>query len=385
MKRIVQIDALRGLMLVLMTVDHLFYGPFVSVDFILDYTCQTFGYVSAAEGFYFLSGIVTGMVFGGMLIRGQVVELRSRANKRAREIYLTNIAVFCILTLSVIGFKAVLQWGDRFSSDMLIYNDPLIALGLGAVFLHLPYLFEVLPLYCFYLLITPTVLKSVAKGRTFWVLSLSTLLWLLAQFFTHSQAQTYLRNFFPAELGYFDLFAWQILFVLGLVLGFHKRWGILPRFLKEPPRWLTSVVIVAAAGLFAERHGLLEFLGLSLVGPVTGISSLGPVRLVNFALVAFLIYRLAGRYQPWFEVRWLAYLGQHSLYVFAYHVVLYYGLRPVAGNITALGLAPKLLLLALVIASLTIPAWVHQRIRAWYRESRARHQIPPAVHPASPV
>ncbi len=56
MKRYWEIDALRGLMLVLMTVTHL-------PTRLTDPLGQPFGFVSAAEGFVLLSAFVAGLVY----------------------------------------------------------------------------------------------------------------------------------------------------------------------------------------------------------------------------------------------------------------------------------------------------------------------------------
>ena len=56
MSRRPELDALRGLMLVLMTVTH------VPTDYSV-WLSQPFGYVSSAEGFVFLSAYLVGMVY----------------------------------------------------------------------------------------------------------------------------------------------------------------------------------------------------------------------------------------------------------------------------------------------------------------------------------
>jgi hypothetical protein len=65
MKRYWEIDALRGLMLVLMTVTHL-------PTRLTDPLGQPFGFVSAAEGFVLLSAFVAGLVYSriGYAARG---------------------------------------------------------------------------------------------------------------------------------------------------------------------------------------------------------------------------------------------------------------------------------------------------------------------------
>src|SRR5580693_1644014 len=58
LKRSGLVDFLRGICLLLMTVDHL------PLTLVRKFTWQTFGFFSAAEGFVFLSGLVSGLVYG---------------------------------------------------------------------------------------------------------------------------------------------------------------------------------------------------------------------------------------------------------------------------------------------------------------------------------
>ncbi|HXN47864.1 MAG TPA: OpgC domain-containing protein, partial [Bryobacteraceae bacterium] len=62
MKRRPELDALRGLMLVWMTLTHL---PTIASVF----TNQPLGFVSASEGFIFLSALFTGSVYYGLAQR----------------------------------------------------------------------------------------------------------------------------------------------------------------------------------------------------------------------------------------------------------------------------------------------------------------------------
>jgi hypothetical protein len=98
-RRSVLIDFLRGLCLVLMTVDHL---PVSLAKF----TWQTFGFISAAEGFVFLSGLVAGLVYGRVAITKGVAAVRQRALRRALTLYLTNAA---LMTLAILAARGDLQ------------------------------------------------------------------------------------------------------------------------------------------------------------------------------------------------------------------------------------------------------------------------------------
>src|ERR1700693_5577126 len=84
LKRSVLVDFLRGLCLLLMTADHL------PLTLVRKFTWQTFGFFSAAEGFVFLSGLVSGLVYGRTAITEGVGAAAGRALRRAFTVYVTN-------------------------------------------------------------------------------------------------------------------------------------------------------------------------------------------------------------------------------------------------------------------------------------------------------
>src|SRR4029453_1076975 len=98
-KRLWEIDALRGVMLVLMTITHIptrFSNPLG----------QPFGFVSAAEGFVMLSGFVAGMVYTQRQLRDGDAVMRDAFFKRALKLYLCQAALLLFL-LVVIGLVGV--------------------------------------------------------------------------------------------------------------------------------------------------------------------------------------------------------------------------------------------------------------------------------------
>jgi hypothetical protein len=80
MKREIEIDALRGLMLVWMTLTHLptALTPWVN---------QPFGYVSASEGFIFLSALFTGRIYYRLLSRDGPQTMTARLLSRTLKLY----------------------------------------------------------------------------------------------------------------------------------------------------------------------------------------------------------------------------------------------------------------------------------------------------------
>jgi hypothetical protein len=65
MKRIIELDGLRGWLLIIIACNHL-YGGYVT-----QFTREPFGFVSAAEGFVFLSGFVAYLVYARLYVKAK--------------------------------------------------------------------------------------------------------------------------------------------------------------------------------------------------------------------------------------------------------------------------------------------------------------------------
>mgnify|MGYP003873548571 CR=1 FL=1 len=87
-----ELDALRGLMLVLMTLTHM------PTMFSLP-SGQPFGFVSAAEGFVFLSAYMAGRVYGKRARRDGVAAMQSAFHERALKLYLCQLALLSLVLL----------------------------------------------------------------------------------------------------------------------------------------------------------------------------------------------------------------------------------------------------------------------------------------------
>jgi peptidoglycan/LPS O-acetylase OafA/YrhL len=70
--------------------------------------------------------------------------------------------------------------------------------------------------------------------------------------------------------------------------------------------------------------------------------------------------------------QWLAFLGQHSLQVFAYHLVILYFYIPFRWGAWAISDQQKWFALVLFLASLTLPAWLHAHYQARQKAKRAQ-------------
>jgi len=90
--RIEYLDVLRGLMLVIMTLDHL-GGPIKKITF------QPLGFVSAAAGFIYLSGFVYGLVYTRKYQGSDFRTIRVKSQRRAAVIYLYHHLVLLFVAV----------------------------------------------------------------------------------------------------------------------------------------------------------------------------------------------------------------------------------------------------------------------------------------------
>ena len=360
-KRDVRIDSMRGLMLVVMTIDHL-PNP------IREYTAESIGFVTAAEGFVFLSGYVAGLVYTRRLYeRGPSAMWRS-AYRRSGEIYLYHLLTFVglFLLLRVFGDASaqIRTW------QSLMQAHWLTALLSGATFLYQPELLGILPLYCLLVLFTPLLINGLNKGKLWLILSAACALWALAQFNVQEAVLSQVVNRFPVHSGAFDILGWQLLFVVGLALGFYVRDGA-ESIARRGALPLTAAFVIVAL-LFMFRH---DFVPGSLNLDLREFAvkrTVGPVRIVNFFALALLIGspRLWPARQSW--VKCLAFLGRNSLQVFTFHIAMVYLLGALWPNLVQESAWLQLTATLATVAALFLPAWVNEVRKTGFSGPRCR-------------
>jgi hypothetical protein len=350
-ERDLRLDSIRGLALCSITLSHLNFDA-------LRWTWNSLGHTSFAEVFVFVSGLVSGLVYWKMLARTSTREVRTRANARARLIYFTYLGLVVYIAIYV---NAVQSLGVDFRpwGCFLLVEDPALAFTLAPFFIYQPGFSNILPMYCVFMLLVPIALPQIRRGRERLVIAASLGLWIAAQLGAFRALLQPFIDRFGLQPIYFDLFAWQLLFVVGLCLGARRAAG---RPLRLPQSRVFAFSLVPPLLLsFAIRHQIFFDAGVAeAAAAVTHRHDLDALRLLNFAVIAYLVARVSQRHPAWFEWRWFAYLGQHSLQVFSFSVAAAYFGWSIVGDA---GVAGQLLIATLVIASLTLPAWVHVRYR----------------------
>ncbi|MGH8713276.1 MAG: OpgC domain-containing protein [Casimicrobiaceae bacterium] len=322
MTRRLDIDALRGLMLVMMTLTHLptrFASPLG----------QPLGFVSSAEGFVFLSAFMVGWVYSERANRDGLPAMRRALWRRAGALYTCQIGLLLFL-LTVVASIARTNGQPAITNLVSFFGkDPATALTGGLVLVYNPPLLDILPMYVVLLAATPWLL-SFALRRGWWpIIALSTGLWVAAQFdagraLYEALAGSIGLDLPVSETGAFSLFAWQLVWIGGLWLGALKvadTGGGL-----AAPRWAIAPALAVAAVCLVWRHvtGQVPYPHAtgSELNALFDKWHLAPLRLVNFLALVVLVLHFGPRLARRVPLAFLARLGAASLPVFCAHLVI---------------------------------------------------------------
>jgi hypothetical protein len=329
-RRDLRVDILRGFCIFAMVVDH-----FGGDSWLYAITGGNRFYVSAAEGFIFISGFVMGQAYRSKRDRAGLTAAMAEALARARTLYLATVSL-TILFSALYLYTDIALWTGR---DFGLGIDSFQELIVAALTLHYTYHgTDILAMYTLLLLGAPIILVALSVGKWPWVLAISWLWWLAYQVYPEQASLPwYIRHGENFPIG-----AWQVLFVTGHVLGFHR--DALTNWLRRFRRLKVFGVALGLAittGLISLAWGSengVQFAFFDIDPNVLNESffkvPLRPWRLVAFISVAIVAY--TGVTYLWVPVRrifgWLMLpLGQAALYSYIVHfflILLVYNLAP---------------------------------------------------------
>lgn len=289
-----------------MTLDH--FGKPISY-----YLYQCFGFFSAAEGFFFLSGFV------GMLASiskrekdPQASWMRSRAFRIWKYHILSLIFLVCISILFIpslsLYFKPILQ--HSFTGSLF-----------SILLINTPEWLDILPLYVFLMLIGSFFFPKMAQGTIFKIWGLSFSVWILAQFGIREN----INGLFPKWInhGFFDLLAWQFIYFSGAAIAawwrLHQQKQTVPY---KAVQIISIVAIVITIFFFLWSHQWI---------PIPKPSDfwisrehLGALRYINFIAFALSICFIVRKRPFLLDFQVTATLGKHSLEVYTAHTIFIY-------------------------------------------------------------
>ena len=352
MGRRLEIDAVRGLMLVWMVLTHL-------PTFLPTYTNQPFGFVSASEGFIFLSALFTGRIYFRLAEHDGYPAMRRKLLLRTLRLYGYHALLLAFAFLVAVPIAAR---GNRPQLhnllDFYFTVGPKQAVTEAFLLIYRPPLLDILPMYILFLLITPLALTISRRVGWSSILAGSATIWFLAHLGVreaeHDFVNRILRVHIPInEMGSFDFWAWQFLWILGLWFG--ARWG---QNNLEVEKWARRAVVPAAivfAILLPLRYAVGRWIDLGAFEPLFDKWHFGVVRLINFAAVAALLIYFQRILKP-LAVRPLVLLGQASLQVFCVHLLFTFAGLTLLGNAAMLNAWKQVLLLAATFGAMLLTA-----------------------------
>ena len=315
-----EIDALRGLMLILMTLTHL-------PTRFSEYTGEPFGFVSAAEGFVFLSAFMVGWIYVARAHKNGISAMRRAVWRRAFKLYACQVGLLLFLLTVVVPIGAA-KGQPAIVNLVSFFNwEHLTALSSGLVLLYAPPLLDILPLYILFMLATPAVLTLSLRRGWAPILTFSFGLWVLAQFGVgqaiYQTIASAMQFDMPyAETGAFSLLAWQLLWIIGLWMGSTKAEGHERDI--ATPGWIVAPAVVVALIFMVWRHavGQTPFPSGNELNLLFDKWHLSPLRLLDFLALLVVTLRWGNSLALWFARPFLARLGAASLPVFCAHLVI---------------------------------------------------------------
>lgn len=361
MRRDLGIDLVRGCGVLMIAVDHLggllklVAGAALTFPFV---TWTRIGWSSAAEFFVFFSGYLVGLIYTQTLQKQGLPLAYARAAHRSWQIYVANLVALCAVL--------ILLRLPLFASAPLAAATALDSLASGSLagligFLTLqsaPAFFEILHLYIALLLVAPLLLL-VARASVLAALACSVAVWACVQWNPHFNVASW--NFNP--------FAWQLVFVLGMLCSVSNAFERLRTAFGRRRLLLGSgslLLLALLVKIVDKADWSLPLLGTIQVAGI-GRTSVGPLLLLHFLVSVVFVMQIVPRGETIAGSmlgRMLARVGQYSLECFCASTVLVYA---AAGWMASTGRFDPFSIFAvgvLIVALVCLWAVVMQGIRS---------------------
>ena len=374
MRRLKELDALRGFMLVWITLTHL-------PTKLSTYVNQPFGFVSAAEGFIFLSALFTGSIYFRTAEQNSYGAMRRKLSMRTLQLYLYHLLLLSFVFLVAVPIAASgTRPGLHNLLDFYFDAGARRAVVDAVLLIYRPPLLDILPMYILFLALTPVALS--ASRRLGWKLILAGgfTLWLLAQFGLRDASWQVMNRYFGLriplhEMGSFDLWAWQFLWLVGMWVGvcWAKDQLDLPRLARQ----LTIPALFVVSALLATRYAVGRGLELGSYELYFDKWHLGVVRLIDFTAIAVLLIRAHSYLQP-LSIRPLVLLGQSSLQVFCTHLLFCFAGLTLLGNASMLSSWKQFGLLVTTVSAMLLTAklFAKAELKPDVKVAIAAHKLP---------
>jgi hypothetical protein len=319
--RDLRLDFFRGVSLLFIFVDHI---PDNSISYL---TLANFVFNDAAEIFVFISGYTAAIVFGGMAARSGTVYASLQVLRRCWTLYVAHIFLFVIFTAQV-AYTAEKFENPMFIDEMKVagfLQEPHIATLKALTLQFQPEFMGILPLYIVLLLAYAVLLPIVPRFPRA-VLALSLVLYLATPLLGINLAT------YPGGRWFHNPFAWQLLFVIGIVCATFTSTHHFDFAQRKPwfylvVAFLAISVVTKLALMIDERVDIIPSEVVAGIWLFLDKTNLGPLRLLNFLALVVVTVRLVPRDAGFLRSSYaqpVIMCGQNSLYIFCLGILLSY-------------------------------------------------------------
>jgi hypothetical protein len=362
MKRYIEFDVLRGVLLLMMTVDH-------SPSSLRRFTDQPLGFFGTAECFVFVSAFLAGMLFRKRAENQGFTAARSSSIRRAGRIYWAHLLTVAFAFVLGSFFLPELP-GIRNLLDHYLAS-PWAAIGGSMALLFRPPLMDILPMYILFSFLTPAAFWAAQRWGWKTVLFVSLSVWLIAQTHVRDMFVTASKDLPFVLPGPFDLFAWQLLWVGGLFIG---QLSLENKPLLPVPHLLRPLFLVSAIAFLCWRW-------ISIISGSDPVSQtwlldkwhLAPLRLINFSVTAAVIATFLKYLNRWeAPLRPFLLIGRNMLPVFCSQICL---------SVLLIGRTDSGLTVEPITSALVVCQLLAAPVFAWVLEWRATRKR--SAHPIS--
>ena len=336
--RILTFDLMRGYFLVAIILDHIYFFP-NGLDW---WSARGDLFVTTAEGFFLISGIVLGIVRGAKLIDKPFAQVSKLLLKRSVQLYLTAIALVFLFT--VLGWTLFMNYPGLKVGIAPSDSNPLSLIWQIVTLQYFYGWADYLRLYAIFLFVSPLAIWLLRKGWWYILLAINVSVWLL----------------FPSDPTVPDLtqellqpLSWQLIFFSGLSIGFHWNhittwWHGQSQLRKQIIRWgilalavttLIANIIIKFGPLYFNLHSIPQnFSDYNLYIGYFDKERLPFTRIALFFLWFWAAFFLFRRFEDTI-IRFFGWLllpfGTNSLYVYTLHafIIFFIHIWLVPGNI----------------------------------------------------
>lgn len=314
-QRNVAIDVLRGFCIVMMVTSHVATASYTNL------AVHFLRFVSGAEGFVFLSGLVLGMVYRRRMDAGPAMDAYRAIWRRCRTVWKVHVGS----VLLAVGLNtALFRYPDiptlqGISLGELVWHTAILQLQPG-------HMLNILPMYVFLLGLAPGALELMRRRQTGWLLLVSVVTFINTQYYPGAGRWADERSGSDA----FPVLAWQILFIPGMVIGYHRAALRECAALRNRRRlgWSLAAALLAVVVIVSVQTPRFQFYNHEAWDLF--LWERHPLR---FGRVLYFLLSVSGAYlivQAWlrtprlpqFPMRVLETLGRNSLYAFLVHLFL---------------------------------------------------------------